>query len=618
MQRVLKIENVTQGTNIELNFPYFSTLLEAQQHLLACYNEVVQKHITANSTHLLTDVFKNVIKPILASYRVSAFINSGMLSPYNVNTGEYATPATSSFVKYYYYFDNDILENSDFFNTTDFYKIGTTEFVLNSGVMNERLGAGQFPYNYISTDTAQYKAVFRFRSTFNSNYGLSFPVGTGGFTYLKMPCVYSDTSNNLYFGIIMLSLGQSPSNGGRPWGATYYRVYNYSIPITEFNEQLPNLSDNVTEAIDTETGASSEGDSEENIGGNGNVSIINNVVNYDNFTPNFSRITTGFITPYKITTGELANLHSFLYSDSILDMIKNYFAGDASKAIIDLFNLPVSPETEATATDIKIGVMSSGAMGYALTGESYVFDFGSIDISQGYYSNSFMDLAPYNQYAIYLPFIGFRQLNTNDIRSIDDNGFKIYLKYVIDCLTGDFIAVIETDHNNVVVDNKTGKITKSKLTKQVINVFNGNMRTDIPLSYRNPLQAIVPILSGVAGATTSQGGASSIASGIDAGLKALNSIGNVNNAMIARSDNISGSVGNLTLKKAFVINQECPKYIRTGKSNQFNGYAAFKYLKLNANRGYVKIKNVIMSNFAGTASEQARIEELLKRGVWTK
>lgn len=627
MQRLLKVYNVTNNTSIDLNFPYFNTLLEAQQHLLACYNEVVQKHITANSTQLLTDIFEHAITPILSSYRVSAFIATTTGGAYNVNTGEFLTPSESGFVKYYYYFNNDILESSDFFNNIDIFKIGTTEFALNSGVMEQRGSYGRFPYNYMSTDTSRNKAVFRFRNAFNSNYGITFPVGTGGFTYLKMPCVYSDTSNNLYFGIINLALNQSPSNGISPWSSNYYVVYNYSIPITEFNEQLPNLSDDVTEEIDTDTGESETQDSEENVGGDGHVTLINNVVNYDNFTPDYSRINTGFITPYEISNNELTNLHSFLYSESILDMIKNYFAGDASKAIIDLFNIPVAPTVEAVSSDIKIGVISSGASANAITNETVTFDFGSIDLTvNGYYSNTFMDLAPFNQYSIYLPFIGFRNLNTNDIRSINDDGFKIYLKYIIDVLTGEFVAVVEADHNNAAVDNKTGTVTTAKLTKQVINVFNGSMRTDIPLSYRNPLQGIMPIISGLAGSigsisgtiTSSANAVKKTTDIVNTSVGGLNSIGNVNNALIPRGDNISGSVGNLTLKKAFIINQEAPKYIRTGKSNQLAGYPVYKFLKLNDERGFVKVRNVIASGFGGTAHEQERVVELLKGGVWCK
>ena len=193
-------------------------------------------------------------------------------------------------------------------------------------------------------------------------------------------------------------------------------------------------------------------------------------------------------------------------------------------------------------------------------------------------------------------------------------------------LTGDFVAIVEADHNNCAVDNDTGTVTTAKLTKQLINVYNGSMRTDIPLSYRNPLQGLMPIMSGLAStmftmATASASGATDmqqLSNSMNSGMNTLNNIGNVNNSLMARSDSISGSVGNLSLRTAFIINQECPKYIRTGKSNQFSGYPVFKFLKLNDDRGFVKVRNVIASGFPGTAHEQEMVVSLLKKGVWCK
>jgi hypothetical protein len=136
----------------------------------------------------------------------------------------------------------------------------------------------------------------------------------------------------------------------------------------------------------------------------------------------------------------------------------------------------------------------------------------------------------------------------------------------------------------------------------------------------------MPIISGLAGSigsisgtiTSSANAVKKTTDIVNTSVEGLNSIGNVNNALIPRGDNISGSVGNLTLKKAFIINQEAPKYIRTGKSNQFAGYPVYKFLKLNDDRGFVKVRNVIASGFGGTAHEQERVVELLKGGVWCK
>lgn len=444
----------------------------------------------------------------------------------------------------------------------------------------------------------------------------NFPVYGGyGFTLIY----YSSNTNSIKV------CGADKATGYA--GASVHNPITWLSNVPASKVSQPTISGDPTADIDTDTGNSEAQDSEDNVGGDGHVTLINNVVNYDNYLSNYSRLDTGFITAYEISPSQLVALHSFLYSETITDMIKNFFAGDASKAIIDLFNIPVAPNTEAASSVINIGVIPSGASANAIKGETVTFDFGSIDITaNSYYSNSFMDLSPYNQYSIYLPYIGFRNLSTNDVRSINDNGFKIYLKYVVDVLTGDFVAIVEADHNNCAVDNDTGTVTTAKLTKQLINVYNGSMRTDIPLSYRNPLQGLMPIMSGLAStmftmATASASGATDmqqLSTTMNSGMSTLNNIGSVNNSLMARSDSISGSVGNLSLRTAFIINQECPKYIRTGKSNQFSGYPVYKFMQLNDDRGYVKVRNVIASNFPGTAHEQEMVVSLLKKGVWCK
>lgn len=616
----------TSSGNIKYTYdvPHFGTLLEAEQYLINVAVLIAAEVARAINTGLTAEVAKANILAIIPDtvaavvcQNYTAYCNSNKTCGTYTSLWNYGLYKHNNFnlpVGDYYTFDNNTINIVENNNDQAFFGgfIGTTTSTPSMNI-----------YTNVTFSCERYHGTCAV-SGWQQN----------GFLKLIMPCTYYLTNNTLVFSILNITADgtfgwfDNTSWQCKPYQADYYasKINYLAFPILPPKPELPSISGETTDDIDTDTGESETQDSEDNVGGDGHVTLINNVVNYDNFTPDYSRINTGFITPYEISNSELTNLHSFLYSETILDMVKNYFAGDASKAIIDLFNIPVAPTVEAISSDIKIGVISSGASANAITNETVTFDFGSIDLTQGYYSNTFMDLAPFNQYSIYLPFIGFRNLNTNDLRSINDDGFKIYLKYIIDVLTGEFVAVVEADHNNAAVDNKTGTVTTAKLTKQVINVFNGSMRTDIPLTYRNPLQGIMPIISGLAGSigsisgtiTSSANAVKKTTDVINTSVEGLNSIGNVNNALIPRGDNISGSVGNLTLKKAFIINQESPKYIRTGKSNQFAGYPAYKFLKLNDNRGFVKVRNVIASGFGGTAHEQEKVEELLKGGVWCK
>ena len=628
MKKTVKFTSLTTGFTTELALPYFNSLLEAQQYLIQLSANIAR--VSADMLNSNTDAttHKNIIQNMIPS-NVSACIGINALVSVSPDNASCVVQSGAHLF---------IHTNNNFNLDADTYSIGngSTSITLTNlaGGWGNSLGDSYYAVGVRPGQPFFPANNLVFCNSSSGNIGAS-NINMSMAYYLFLPCVVLLTDGTLTLQFIKLENKKlyawynSSTRKFVPQNADWFtsKVFNTYYILDNITVEQPTISGDPTADIDTETGASESNDSEDNVGGDGHVTLINNVVNYDNYSPNYSRLDTGFITAYEISTSQLVALHSFLYSETITDMIKNFFAGDASKAIIDLFNIPVAPNVEAASSVINIGVISSGASANAIQGETVTFDFGSIDITaNSYYSNSFMDLSPYNQYSIYLPYIGFRNLSTNDVRSINDNGFKIYLKYVVDVLTGDFVAIVEADHNNCAVDNDTGTVTTAKLTKQLINVYNGSMRTDIPLSYRNPLQGLMPIMSGLAStmftmATASASGATDmqqLSKEADAGMSVLNNIGSVNNSLMARSDSISGSVGNLSLRTAFIINQECPKYIRTGKSNQFSGYPVYKFMKLNDDRGFVKVRNVIASNFPGTAHEQEMVVSLLKKGVWCK
>lgn len=616
MKQSVKFTSITTGTTTSFVLPYFNTVLEAKQYLINLSANIAQVsteliNAGANAeTHRLT--LQGLIPP-----NISACIGLNKITAVNSNntcdiptSGDYFTLYTS----------NNFNLDADTYNVN-----GTVVGLIEEfGGWSTASTPPQYSYKCIGVRQGNRFYPANNLILCNGSHGSFGGTNSSMMFYLFMPCVVQLTDGTTTLQFIYLSNNERYCywNGSTmvAYGAEWFAskdIFNAFYNINPPQIEQPTISGDVTDDIDTETGASETDDSENNVGGDGNVTLINNVVNYDNYTPNYARVDTGFICAFEVTPTELNTLHSFLYGETVVDLIKNYFAGDATKAIVDLFNIPLAPQVEATSTEIKVGVVPTGAHGNALSSETVTFDFGSIDITQGYNSNTFMDLDPYNKYMVYLPFIGFRNLNTDDVRSINDKGFKIYLKYVVDMLTGDFVAIVEADHNNAVFDNKTGEVTTAKLTKQVINTFSGNMRTAIPLTSINAREMLNTGLGAITGAVASIATGNPLTMAMGAG-QTLNSMASYNNALIPRGDSLSGNLGNLTINKAFIINQEAPKYIRTGKSNQFTGYPVFKYLKITPDRGYIKVKNVIMSNFAGTANEQARLEELLKKGVRTK
>lgn len=570
--KIAEINNVLY-TKIEKTFPA-SSVVPVTEYLN--YNIDTRKFFNV----VIKWVYYSYTNTIYGYKRECKILNDLPASVYKVNSSEGTIDLTATYT-------TEAVSPSGGYrsvpSTVYYYKTGTDRWYNLKAVPNNSII--DLPFTTLNYSTTVYGGYF-----FNMIY-------------------YSSNTNSIK------AISVSKDLGGIGAQTRNAITWLSNVPASKVSQ--PTISGDPTADIDTDTGESETQDSEDNIGGQGSVTLINNVINYDDYSPNYARVNTGFITAFKVTDSELNTLHSFLYSETILDLVKNYFAGDATKAIVDLFNIPIAPAVEANSTEIKVGVIGTGAVGNVLSSETATFDFGSIDITQGYNSNSFMDLDPYNKYMIFLPFIGFKTLNTNDIRSINDTGFKIYLKYIVDMLTGDFVAVIEADHNNAVFDNDTGTLTTAKLTKQVINTFSGNMRTAIPLNSINSREAITPALGALATAIAGASTGNPLVMAQSVG-SSLNSMANYNNALIPRGDSLSGNIGNLTINKAFVINQESPKYIRTGKSNQLVGYPVYKYMQITKDRGYVKVKDLIMSGFTGTAKEAEALEALLKGGVWTQ
>ena len=618
MKQSVKFKSLTTGFTTELVLPFFNSLLEAQQYLIQLSANIARVSTDMLNSNADATTHKNIIQNMIPS-NVSACIGINALTSVSTDNASCIVQSGAHL----------FIHTSNNFNLdADSYSIGnesaTITLINLAGGWGSSLGHAYYAIGVRPAQLFFGANNLMFCNSSSGNIGAQ-NINSSMAYYLFLPCIVKLTDGTLTLQFIKVENKDLYAWYDRPnrkfvaqdasWFAS--KVYNTYYILDSITTELPSISGDVTDDIDTETGESETQDSEDNVGGAGNVTLINNVVNYDNYSPNYARVNTGFITPFEVDATNLNTLHSFLYSETILDLIKNYFAGDASKAIVDLFNIPIAPAVEANSTEIKVGIVPTGAFGNVLTSETATFNFGSIDITQGYNSNSFMDLDPYNKYMIFLPFIGFKTLNTNDIRSINDTGFKIYLKYIVDMLTGDFVAVIEADHNNAVFDNDTGTLTTAKLTKQVINTFSGNMRTAIPLNSINSREAITPALGALATAIAGASTGNPLVMAQSVG-SSLNSMANYNNALIPRGDSLSGNIGNLTVNKAFVINQESPKYIRTGKSNQLVGYPVYKYMKITKDRGYVKVKDLIMSGFTGTAKEAEALEALLKGGVWTQ
>ena len=303
---------------------------------------------------------------------------------------------------------------------------------------------------------------------------------------------------------------------------------------------------------------------------------------------------TGFITLYNPTSSVLSSLGSFLWSNLFdIDTYKKLF-GDPMDCIIGLGIVPALPSSSG-AQNIKFGNVDTGISCTTLGSQYAKKDCGSVNIKK--YVGSFMDYSPYVKISLFLPYIGFVNLGTDDIM-----GGSINIVYNIDVLTGDCIAFIK--HSE----------------KGVLYSYHGNCLTNVPVSGQNYAGALKNYYESVAGiipATTNGatgGPAGAIGGAIAGTLQSASNIILNSKPTFQRSGNIGGSAGIMGVQKPFII-IERPHISVPDRIEHFAGQTSNITMNLGACSGYTLVDSVHLNGISATSQELKEIESLLKGGV---
>lgn len=342
-----------------------------------------------------------------------------------------------------------------------------------------------------------------------------------------------------------------------------------------------------------EDGTSTEGGGDGDLpGGPGGLDFIDPTEIPD--LPTVSAVATGFITMYNPSSANLSALGSFLWSGQFdLDTYKKLFA-DPMQGIIGLGIVPALPNSGGSR-NIMFGNVDTGVNCSYLASQYASKDCGSINIQK--YVGSFMDYSPYVKISMFLPYIGFVNLGTDDIM-----GGSINVKYNIDVLTGDCIAFIK--HN----------------TKGVLYAYHGNCLTNVPVSgqnYANALKNYYESVAGIIPATTNGAAGGPIGAIAGAATGALNAASNVvlnSKPTFQRSGNIGGSAGILGVQKPFVI-IERPNISVPNKVQHYLGQTSNITMGLGECSGLTVVEAVHLNGISATSKELAEIDSLLKGGV---
>lgn len=311
--------------------------------------------------------------------------------------------------------------------------------------------------------------------------------------------------------------------------------------------------------------------------------------------PTVSAASTGFITIYNPSNANLAALGQYLWSSAFdLDTFKKMYA-DPMECIISLGIVPCLPNSGGTR-NIYFGNIDTGINCTFLSSQYAKVDCGSVNIQK--YVGSFMDYSPYVKVNLFLPYIGFIHLGTDDIM-----GGSINVTYHVDVLSGDCIAFI------------------THSSKGVLYSYTGNCLTNVPVtaanyasSLRNYYEAVMGIIPSTANGAMSGGAAGAAGGAIAGALSAASNIVLNTKPDFQRSGSLGGSAGIMGVQKPFII-IERPNISVPNKVQHYMGQTSNMTASLGGLSGMTIVEAVHLEGIPCTTSELAEIESILKTGV---
>ncbi len=291
-------------------------------------------------------------------------------------------------------------------------------------------------------------------------------------------------------------------------------------------------------------------------------------------------------TVYNPSKNNLNALGAYLWTSDILEQLVRIFTNNPMDAIISLHSIYCSPSLGANS-NIKLGYLDAGSGTNCPTVNSQFvsIDCGNVDIPE--YFGDCRDYSPYTNVTIFLPFIGFRTVKTEDIVA-----GRVNIKYNIDVLTGSCVAIVSV---------------RKKGVSHTLYTFEGNCSMSLPLTGADHTRMIAGLSSAVLGGVT--GG---VAGAVIGGVNAMAS-GSFQ-ANIQRSGSFSGNAGAMSIKKPYIIvNRD---YIYDAESySEMYGFPANISTRLGDCSGYNRVKSVHVDSISNaTKEEKDEIESILRSG----
>ena len=301
----------------------------------------------------------------------------------------------------------------------------------------------------------------------------------------------------------------------------------------------------------------------------------------DNETGDVSAGIGVLTSTFKMTKERLIQLGQFLWGSNIFDKF-SLVNNNPIENIISCKSIPIN--ADGVNQEIVLGNVTTGVNGEKISNNFAKQTIGSILINEHYHN--FLDYTPYTNVILYLPYIGFKELDTTLIMNK-----TLQVIYTIDSITGGCLAQVYV--NNV-----------------RLYEFTGNVGIDIPITASNRAQVESGYIQAGVGATMSAVG------------------GNVGSAVTsllnsATSQYHYSSTGNPSPMCVASTNRTCyviidrPNYQNLKAFNHTRGRKCYLSKTISTLKGFtICDSNIDLSGINATQSELEELKEILSSGFY--
>lgn len=284
---------------------------------------------------------------------------------------------------------------------------------------------------------------------------------------------------------------------------------------------------------------------------------------------------------FKMTKERLVQLGQFLWGANIFDKF-SLVNNNPIENIISCKSIPIN--ADGTNQEIILGNVATGVNGEKISNNFAKQTIGSIAINEHYHN--FLDYAPYTNIILYLPYIGFKELDTTLVMNK-----TLQIIYTVDAITGGCLAQVY--------------VNSVRLYE-----FTGNVGIDIPITASNRAQVEAGYIQAGVGATMSAVG------------------GNVGSAVTsllnsATSQYHYSSTGNPSPMCVASTNRTCyviidrPNYQNLKAFNHTRGRKCYLSKTISTLHGFtICDSNIDLSGINATQSELEELKEILSSGFY--